>query len=355
MASTYSVEFASDRFCEILGITRQQFEANPGIIPDIVHPEDQADFARLNTAAILSMSVFHWEGRVMVGGERIAWIRFSSVPRQIGGGEVVWSGVVADITERKLAEKQLAALNAELDQRVIERTAQLEEANKELDAFSFSVSHDLRAPLRAIDGFTRILIEEYATALDSEGKRLGSVIRENTGKMSRLIDELLALSRLGRAAVNLSRIDMHTMATSVFHELTSAEGRSRMNFHVDNLLPVDADPTLMRQVWANLLSNAIKFSSKRERAVIQVSAKQSEGDYVYVVADNGAGFDMKYRDKLFGVFQRLHSSREFDGTGVGLALVQRIIRRHGGRVWAEGEVDQGASFCFALPCQGKEI
>jgi PAS domain S-box-containing protein len=258
-----------------------------------------------------------------------------------------------DTTARRRAEEELRILNAELDERVAERTAQLEESNKELDAFSYSVSHDLRAPLRAIDGFTRILVDEYASDLDAEGKRLCSVIRENTGKMSRLIDELLGFARLGRAALNPTEIDMQTMATSVYFELTTADSRACIDFQVDALPTVVADPTLIRQVWTNLLSNAIKFSSKRERVAISVSAKQSEGDGVYVVSDNGAGFDMQYRDKLFGVFQRLHNSREFDGTGVGLALVQRIVRRHGGRVWAEGEVDRGASFCFALPYKGE--
>jgi light-regulated signal transduction histidine kinase (bacteriophytochrome) len=188
--------------------------------------------------------------------------------------------------------------------------------------------------------------------LDTEGKRLCSIIHENTAKMGRLIDDLLTFSRLGRAEMSLSRIDMQTMANSVFHELTTPESRARIDFQVGVLPPALADPTLMRQVWMNLLANAIKFSSKRERAVIKVSAQQNQGENVYVVQDNGAGFDMQYVGKLFGVFQRLHSSKEFEGTGVGLALVQRVIRRHGGRVWAEGELDKGATFYFALQQRG---
>jgi light-regulated signal transduction histidine kinase (bacteriophytochrome) len=221
-----------------------------------------------------------------------------------------------------------------------------------LEAFSYSVSHDLRAPLRAIDGFTRILEEDYAPHLDTEGRRVCSVIHENAGKMGRLIDDLLAFSRLGRAQMNLSRIDMGAMANAVLHELTTPEDRTRIDFQVDVLPPTVADPTLMRQVWMNLLSNAVKFSSKRERAVIRVSGQQDQGESVYSVQDNGAGFDMKYVGKLFGVFQRLHGAKEFEGTGVGLALVQRVIHRHGGRVWGQGEPDQGATFCFSLQQSG---
>ena len=250
------------------------------------------------------------------------------------------------------SERRLVEARDELERRVRDRTAQLEESNHELEAFSYSVSHDLRAPLRAIGGFTRILTDDYAPQLDSEGQRLCSIVRQNAGKMGRLIDDLLAFSRLGRAEMCLSPVDMGTMASSVFHELTTPESRARIDFRVGTVPPAVADPTLMRQVWMNLLSNAIKFSSKRERALITVAGHQDAGEIVYAVQDNGAGFDMQYVGKLFGVSQRLHNARDFEGTGVGLALVQRVIRRHGGRVWAQGETDRGATFNFAFEARG---
>ncbi len=288
--------------------------------------------------------------------ERVrAYFEVSHYPIRDDSDNIVGVAVFArDTTARRRAEEALRLLNAELDQRVSERTAELEASNKELDAFSYSVSHDLRAPLRAIDGFTRILSEECAPQLDTEGQRLCSVIRENTARMSRLIDDLLAFSRLGRAAMRPATVDMQALANDAFKNLTDPESRSRIDFTVNDLPCTVADPTLLLQVWMNLLSNAIKFSSKRERATIKVTAEEVDGECVYVVSDNGAGFDMQYRDKLFGVFQRLHSSKEFDGTGVGLALVQRILRRHGGRVWAESKLDHGATFYFAFTGQGDQ-
>jgi light-regulated signal transduction histidine kinase (bacteriophytochrome) len=242
-------------------------------------------------------------------------------------------------------------MKAELERRVAERTAQLEAANKELESFSYSVSHDLRSPLRAIDGFSRILREDHDDKLSDEGRRLLGVIRDSSQKMGQLIDDLLAFSRLGRHALSAAEIDMKRMVEDVLKEIHVA-GAGRCRLELKALPPARGDATLLRQAWSNLLDNAIKFSGKHERPVIEVSGHENGAECVYCVKDNGVGFDMQYYDKLFGVFQRLHSEVEFRGTGVGLAIVQRVITRHGGRVWAEGKVNEGAMFYFALPKGG---
>jgi len=263
-------------------------------------------------------------------------------------------GELSRAFDRMAAElKQTTVRRDELEQHVHERTAQLEAANKEMEAFTYSVSHDLRAPLRAIDGYTRILLEDYRPALDDEGKRVCDVISDSTHKMGDLIDDLLSLSRMGRADLNPVNINMQDMAAVVFEGLVATGSRKRINFSVDTLPPASGDPALIRQVWVNLISNAIKFSAKRKRPVIKVYAEVKETEIVYSLEDNGVGFDMQYAPKLFNVFQRLHSARDFEGNGVGLAIVQRIIQRHGGRVWAEGEIDKGATFYFTLPAGGE--
>jgi len=228
-------------------------------------------------------------------------------------------------------------------------TQQLAAANKELEAFAYSVSHDLRAPLRAIDGFSRILKDEYGDVLDAEGKRQLAVIRDSTRDMAQLIDDLLAFSRLGRTEMKMATVNMDELARRVVEDLRHEVRGRHVQLNVDTLPATAGDRAMIRQVFANLLSNAIKFTRTREDAVIEVGAMVDGSQNTYFVKDNGVGFDMKYADKLFQVFQRLHSTDEFEGTGIGLALVQRIITRHGGRVWAEGEVDKGATFYFALP------
>lgn len=258
-------------------------------------------------------------------------------------GDLSW-----DTTERKRAEEEVRRLNEELEKRVLQRTAQLEAVNRDLEAFSYSVSHDLRAPLRAIDGYTRILQEESLPNLDEEGKRVCNIITGETERMGRLIDDLLAFSRLGRAEMRTSPIDMETLVNQVFQELINQKRPGKIDFHVEPIPQARGDPALIRQVWTNLVSNAIKFSSQRELSVIDVSGWSEAGKNIYKIQDNGAGFDMRYAKKLFNVFQRLHSEKEFEGTGVGLAIVQRIINRHGGQVWAESRLNEGAAFYFSL-------
>ncbi len=262
----------------------------------------------------------------------------------------------ADITEQKQAEEEIRKLNQELEQRireVSERTVQLEAANQELEAFSYSVSHDLRAPLRAIEGFSRMLADEHAARLDAEGQRLLTVIRTNTLLMDRLIEDLLDFSRLGRQEMRMWDLDLTALAHAVFHELQVDNPGRKLQLALKPLPAAHGDRTLLNQVLVNLLANAVKFTRPRELAEIEVGGWTEENENLYYVRDNGVGFDMRYVDKLFGVFQRLHRASEFEGTGVGLAIVQRIINRHGGRVWATGKVQEGATFYFTLPWKGE--
>lgn len=255
--------------------------------------------------------------------------------------------------ERQKSDETQHAIMNMLEDIEVERVkaeqarALLETVNKELEAFSYSVSHDLRAPLRAISGFAEAVLEDYAPWLDEEAKRYLGLIKSNAHRMGQLIDDLLAFSRLGRAEMRLADIDMRALAKAVSDELAALAPGRIIEFTVLPAPPAHADLTLVRQVLVNLLSNAIKFTRTREKATIEFGYLADAG--AYYVKDNGVGFDMQYVGKLFGVFQRLHAITEFEGTGVGLALVHRIITRHGGRVWAEGKIGQGATFYFTLP------
>jgi PAS domain S-box-containing protein len=266
----------------------------------------------------------------------------SSVLIPTQGGEVRASLVVRDVTERLRAEQEIRRLNADLERRVAERTA-------ELEAFSYSVSHDLRAPLRAIGGFSRILETDHAGRLDAEGLRLLGTIRDSAQRMDLLIADLLALSRIGRRELERTTVSMETLVADVVRELVGDRLPERVQLGLDPLPAASGDPVMLRQVWANLLSNALKFTSGREQARIRVTGRAQGQEAVYSVQDNGVGFDVRQAGKLFGVFQRLHSLQEFPGNGIGLALVQRIVRRHGGRVWADATAGEGATFSFALP------
>ena len=259
--------------------------------------------------------------------------------------------IKVEMEQRKKVEEEVKKLNADLEIRVLERTSQFEEANKELEAFAYSVSHDLRAPLRAIDGFSKFVLEDYGRKLDKEGQRLLGLIRNNTQKMDQLITDILTLSRVTRSEHKVSKVDMTKMALSMLNEAVSPEIMEKLCLKIDELPEAYADSTYMKQVWINLISNAVKFSSLKKKQVITIGGFNREGFHVYYVKDNGVGFNPEYAHKLFGVFQRLHKSDDFEGTGVGLAIVQRIIHRHGGKVWAEGKEGKGATFYFSLPAK----
>ncbi len=250
--------------------------------------------------------------------------------------------IMVDITERKRAEEELKR-----------RTGQLEDSNKEMEAFTYSVSHDLQGPVRAMDGFTKMILKDYDQSMDAEFKRRFEVIRENTQLMAKLIEGLLTLSRIGRKGLSFGSVDMKTTFAKAWEEIKIFNRGRKIEFKTGDLPPAYGDGNLIRQVVYNLLSNAAKFTRNRKQAVIEVGSYSEGGYHIYSVKDNGAGFDMQYYDKLFGVFQRLHSASEFEGTGIGLAIVQRIIQRHGGRAWAEGKADKGATFYFSLPMEKK--
>jgi light-regulated signal transduction histidine kinase (bacteriophytochrome) len=256
----------------------------------------------------------------------------------------------AEISERKIAEAQIVKLNMELEKRVTERTLQLETVNRELESFAYSVSHDLRAPLRGIDGFSQALLEEYQDKVDEQGKNYLQRIRLATQRMAQLIDDILNLSRITRSEINIQQVDLSKIAWDIVNDLEESQPERHVEFFIQEGIIIQADSHLLHIALENLIGNALKFTSKHPTARIEFGVhQQQDGLPVYFIRDDGAGFEMNYAQKLFGAFQRLHDAKEFSGTGIGLATVQRIIHRHGGKVWAEGEVEKGATFYFTIP------
>jgi hypothetical protein len=336
----------NDRAVECYGYSRDEFLQMT--IKDIGQPEEVSRLleqlkSERETGGAELLRAGEWKHRKKDG---------SVILVDIISNDIVWAGRPArlvlanDITERKRAE--LYQLNQELEQRVRERTAQLEAINKELESFTYSVSHDLRAPLRTIDGFSRIVLEEFGRQLPPEVLQYLEKVRQGAQRMGQLIDDLLGLSRLGRQPLRKQHVRSAELVCQALDELMAKREGRRVEIKIGDLPPCQADPSLLKQVFINLISNALKFTKGRDMAVIEIGCRQDEGQQVYFVKDNGVGFDVRYKGKLFNVFQRLHLAEEYEGTGVGLAIVHRIINRHGGRIWADAGPDQGATFHFTL-------
>ena len=268
----------------------------------------------------------------------------------IHGNIYQYISIKTDITALKKVTQQLHELNTELEDRVAQRTDELKESNKALESFSYSVSHDLRAPLRIIDGYSDILLEDHAHQLDDEGRRILDIVMNNARRMGKLIDALLNLSRLGRKELSVTAVDMDSLLNKVINQQVFPRNKP-VEIKKDALLPALGDPELLEHVWGNLISNAVKYSSKVDHPLVEINSVLNDKEVIYSVKDNGVGFDMKYADKLFGVFQRLHKVNEYEGTGIGLALVQRIVHKNGGKVWAESEPGVGSVFYFTLRCK----
>jgi PAS domain S-box-containing protein len=307
-----------------------------------VAPDDSPVFA-----ALAGRATYRDDIAITVHGRQAPLEIWCGPIRAEAGAVVNAVAVLNDITDRRADQARIEDLNTELAARVRD----LEALTKELDAFSHSVSHDLRAPLRAIDGFARMVVEDHGAALPAEAQRKLRVVRDRAQKMGMLIDDLLRLSRVSRSSMHLQVVEMGPLVRRVLTDLADGGQRSAASVEIGILPEALGDPALLQQVWGNLLSNALKYSSKVSAPCIVVSGIRHEGETTYTVKDNGAGFDMAYADKLFGVFQRLHRADEFEGTGVGLAIVQRVVHRHGGRVWADAAPGAGATFSFALPDQ----
>jgi len=323
------------------------------IFLNCIHPDDR-DYVNTEWMAAIKGKPYDIEHRIMVDG-KVKWVREKAdVTFDKEGKATRAIGFTQEITELKQAEQELRKYREHLEELVTQRTAQLEVANKELEAFSYSVSHDLRAPLRAICGFSNVFLEDYHNKLDDEEKRLLNIIRENAKNMGDLIDDLLVFSRLGRSFMKSSKTDMIQLAREVIKQHESFAPERKMEIIIGDLPPAFGDRAMIRQVFTNLISNAFKFTRTRDPAVIEIGSLVEGNFNIYFVRDNGVGFEMKYKGKLFGVFQRLHSSKEFEGTGVGLAIVKRIVDRHGGRVWAESEINNGSTFYFTMPAIEKE-
>jgi PAS domain S-box-containing protein len=354
-AQTFEFLFVSSKAEHLLGYPPDAWLGDPDFWADHVHPEDRERTVALCRSATEALQNHTFECRMTRADGRIVWVRDFVTVSAEGGRPARLRGILLDVTAQRDAaaalrrsQDELQTLNRELERRVAERTAQLEAANRELQAFGYSVSHDLIAPLRAVDGYIRMIVEDEGAVLSNQSRARLRRVLAATGRMGTLIDRLLELSRVTRAEMNRGRVDLSVLASGIAADLQHAEPARRVEFTIARDLVADADPLLARVVLENLLRNAWKYSSRRPLTQIAVESVADTHPPVYVVRDNGAGFDMSEAERLFVAFQRLHDADEFDGAGIGLATTMRVIQRHGGRIWAEGAVDQGAAFFFTL-------
>jgi PAS domain S-box-containing protein len=336
----------NEAYCRIVGYTRDELiNRIPLVVGMWADPEDRNElFRRVEEEGHVKDAEFNFltkSGNILTLMISVEMIQISGIPCLITIGN--------DITERKKTEQLIHDLNMKLEQRVQERTYQLENANKDLESFSYTVSHDLRAPLRHINGFISLLNDRYAESIPDQGRHYLDSITDAANHMGVLIDDLLQFSRTGRREMQKSTLDMNQLVNEVIESMKTETSGRKITWEVEKLPAVQGDITLIRQVWANLLSNAIKFTKIRGKAEIRIGSRSEKHETVFYVKDNGAGFDMRYYGKLFGVFQRLHSMKEFEGTGIGLANVKKIVSKHGGRTWAESVLNEGAVFYFSLP------
>ncbi len=339
----------SDEEYRIFGHTPQTFGATYEAFLEAVHPDDREMVNRTYTEAINNNTPYECVHRLLRPDGEVRTVLERSEDIVDENGKTIHSiGMTLDITERKLAEEEIWKLNDELEDRVRERTVQLEAANQELEAFAYSVSHELRAPLRSMDGFSRAIVKQYSDSMDGEAIDLFQRIRAASQMMAALIDGLLELARLSRTEMSMADVDLSRLARYAVEYLRNTEHGRNVSFEIMDGLSASGDRNLLQTVLENLLGNAWRFTSGKESALIEFGREDQDGRPVFYVRDNGAGFNMDYVKKLFGPFQRLHSVEDFPGTGVGLASVKRIIARHGGKVWAEGRVGEGATFYFTL-------
>ena len=346
------ITYVNDKFCAISQYSRNELLGQDHrIINSGHHPKR---FMGELWATIQRGQAWHGEIKNRAKDGTFYWVETTIMPFLDQQGKIrQYVAIRTDATKRKVAEETVRRLNTDLEHKVEERTAQLEAANRELEAFSYSVSHDLRAPLRTIDGFSQAVLEDFGANLPDQGRLYLQAIRSSAQRMGSLIDDLLRLAQLTQQEMDKQVIDTGRLVHGTLNDLGFPWPDRQVEVRIGELPASSGDPVLLKQLWLNLVSNALKYTSKREKAAVEIGCKTTNGTQTFFICDNGTGFDMRHAGKLFKVFQRLHHLEDYEGTGLGLAIVQRIVQRHGGRVWAEAAVDRGATFYFTLNAENK--